>query len=161
MELTVEGIAERIEQAGNGVRTSDHQALSAAREGFAYATQKVNGVVATALTARLQRKWMGIAAGTGTMVGMIIFAILPGAIARSMPESWLWPEQRAAQAMHRNGWDAGNRLLQVSDPGRWFAQQQAIALMKANEAAIKDCGMRSLKGKERVRCAIIVQASSS
>jgi hypothetical protein len=84
MELMVEGIAKRIEQAGKDVRASDHQALAAAREGFAYATQKVNGVVATALTARAQRKWMGIAAGTGTMLGMILIAIFPGAIARSM-----------------------------------------------------------------------------
>jgi hypothetical protein len=55
-----------------------------------------------------------------------------------MPESWLWPEQRAAHAMHRNQWDAGNRLLQVSNPDQWVVQRQAIALMKANEAAIKE-----------------------
>jgi hypothetical protein len=161
MELTVEGIAERIEQAGKDVRASDHQALTAAREGFAYALQAVKGVVATALTASAQRKWMGIAAGAGTMLGMILFAILPGAIARSMPESWLWPEQRAAHAMRRNEWDAGIRLLQVSDPDRWRAEQQAIALMKANEAAIKECWMRSLKGKEPVGCSISVEGRGS
>jgi hypothetical protein len=89
------------------------------------------------------------------------FAIIPGAIARSMPESWLWPEQRAAHAMHRNEWDAGIRLLQVSNPDQWFAQQQAIVLMQANEVAIKECWMRSLKGKESVRCSINVEARGS
>jgi len=158
MELTIDGIAERIEQAGKSVRTSDHHALAAAREGFAHAAQTMNSVVGSALTARAQRKWMGIAAGAGTVLGMILFAIFPGAIARSMPESWLWPEQRAAQAMGRNGWDAGSRLLQVSDPDRWRAERQAIDLMKANEATIADCWTRALKGREPVRCSIIVEA---
>ena len=95
------------------------------------------------------------------MLGMILFAILPGAIARSAPESWLWPEQRAMRAMGRSGWDAGIRLLQVSDPERWHAQQQAIVLMKANEAAIKECWMRSLRGKASVICSIAVGPDSS
>jgi hypothetical protein len=158
MELTVDGIAKRIEQAGSTVRFSDHQALATAREGFAHATQAVKGVVATALTARVQRKWLCIALGAGTVLGMILFATFPGAIARSMPAGWLWPEQRAMQAMDRNGWDAGIRLLQVSDPEQWRAQQQAIVLMKANEALVRECWMRALKGKEPVRCSIIVQA---
>lgn len=160
MQVSLSDVTAGIKRAGATIRAEEQQALIDARREFVHAAQDVQQVVASAREAEVQRKWLMGATAGGMILGMFLFAVLPGAIARSMPESWLWPEQRAIKAMGLDGWQAGNRLLQVSDPDRWEAQRQAIMLMKANEQAIAECWGRSLKRKGAVRCSIEVDAEA-
>lgn len=156
MRMSLSDLAADIKRASASIRADEQQALNDARRELVHAAQVVKQVAASAREADVQRKWLIGAAACGAIVGLILFAILPGAIARSMPASWLWPEQRAIKAMGLDGWQAGDRLLQVSDPDQWKAQRQAIALMKANQETIGHCWRKSLERKGVVRCPIAV-----
>lgn len=161
MQVSLKEVAAGIERAGEAVREKDQQALMQGRAAFIQAAQDIKQVVASARSAVAQNKWLAGAAGGGLLLGMILFAILPGAIARSVPATWLWPEQRAMKAMGLDGWQAGDRLMRVSNPDQWDARRQAIVLMKANEEAILTCWKRSLKAKGAVQCSIDVDASNN
>jgi len=53
------------------------------------------------------------------VAGMVAFAILPGAIARSLLISWAVPERIAARMLGRDMWGAGQQLMARADPKRW------------------------------------------
>ncbi|GGB74654.1 DUF6118 family protein [Blastomonas aquatica] len=92
-------------------------------------------------------------------MGTIGGAIMLPAIDWIVPEDWLWPEKRAMSALRRNGWEAGERLLLVTDPERWNAVQAAAKLSEANSDAIRKCSMRAADRKLRsVGCTVEVQA---
>lgn len=158
MQVSLNEVTAGIERAGESVRAKDQQALMQGQAAFIQAAQDMKKVVASARSAVAQKQWLAGAAGGGLLLGMILFAILPGVIARSMPATWLWPEQRAMQAMGLDGWQAGDRLMRVSNPDQWKARGQAIALMNANEVAILKCWKRSLQAKGAVQCSIDVHA---
>ena len=66
--------------------------------------------------------------GTVSLVfGAILGGVVPGAVANSVPERWVWPEKMAAGVLHRDLWSAGERLLAVADPDRWRQVQAAAA----------------------------------
>jgi hypothetical protein len=161
MRVSLKEVAAGIERASEAVRGKDQQALMQGQAAFIQAAQDMKQVVASARSAVVQKKWLAGAAGGGLLLGMILFAILPGAIARSMPATWLWPEKRATKAMGLDGWQAGDRLMRVSNPDQWDARRQAIALMKTNEEAILKCWKRSLKEKGAVQCSIDVHAPNN
>jgi hypothetical protein len=156
MALTPEMIASQISEAGAKARDADHQALNAAQQNLRQAISSIGSGVASAMTARDQERWIVGAAGIAIVVGFILGAVIPTAIDRAMPESWHWPEQRAADALQLDGWHAGLRMLQVSDPGQWRALQDAAILARDNADALADCRKRAAKAKKAVSCSIKV-----
>lgn len=62
-----------------------------------------------------------------------------------MPESWHWPEKRAANILQRDGWQAGLRVL-----------QEAAILTRNNANALEDCRKWVAKAKMAVSCSIKV-----
>jgi hypothetical protein len=156
MALTPELIASQISEAGATARDADHQALNAAQQNLRRAISSIGSVVASAMTARDQERWIAGAAGIAIVVGFILGAVIPTAIDRTMPESWHWPEQRAADVLQLDGWHAGLRMLQVSDPQQWRALQDAAILARDNADALADCRKQAAKAKKAVSCSIKV-----
>lgn len=54
-----------------------------------------------------------------SVAGMALFAILPGAVARSLPVSWAVPERIAARMLGTDMWHAGQDMMVKADPDRW------------------------------------------
>jgi predicted peptidase len=156
--LTPEALAPQISKAGERVRAADHQAWSNANRELGAAIQSLNGVVASALKADTQRLWIIGATTAALVVGFAFGTVVPTRIAQSVPESWHWPEQRAADVLLRGEWDAGMRLLQVADPARLRALNEAALLVKDNAEELADCRSRAVKSQETVRCRIEVAA---
>lgn len=157
MALTPELIASQISEAGAKARDADHQALNAAQQNLHRAISTIGSVVASAMTARDQERWIAGAAGIAIVVGFILGAVIPTAIDRAMPESWHWPEQRAADVLQLDGWHAGLRMLQVSDPQQWRALQDAAILARDNADALADCRKRAAKTGKGVVCSVNVE----
>ncbi len=157
VKLTPSEIAEQIEAAGARVRARDHQAWAEAHRAQLQATRALDAVVASALTARMQRRWIWGAAAAAFVLGIILCAIVPGAVDRSVPPSWMWPEQRAASVLGMDGWSAGVRLMQVSDPRQWRALREAAQLSAANAAVLKACRDHVARTKKASACAIRVE----
>ena len=156
LALTPDMIASQIEHAGMSVRSSDHAALESARREFDAASASLKGIVASARVAEIQHWWLMGAAAAGTLFGVIMCATLPGAIARSVPEQWYWPEMMAAGIMRREPWDAGTRLLAISDPERLQQVAAGARLQMNNSDKIAICTARAARTKTLVSCKISV-----
>ncbi len=126
---------------GEGARGRSSGLASANRE-LGAAIQSLKGVVTSAMKAETQKHWIIGAAIAALIVGFAFGAVVPTRIAQSVPESWHWPEQRAADMLLRGEWNAGMRLLQVADPARLRALDDAARLVKGNAQALADCRSR-------------------
>ena len=160
MALTPEVIASQIKAAGERVRADDHTAWRDACQEQRQAADDLKAIVISVRDARVWRWWIGAAAAGAFALGIILCAIVPGAVDRSMPASWHWPERRAAHIMRMDGWSAGERLMQVADPAEWRARGDAARLVTDNTAALSDCRRRAIKAKEPVRCTVRVTKST-
>lgn len=156
--LTPETLAPQIAKAGERLRAADHQAWGNANRELGTAIQSLKGVVASAMMAETQRLWIIGAATAAFVMGFAFGTVVPTRIAQSVPESWNWPEQQAADVLMRGEWDAGMRLLQVADPARLRALDDAARLAKDNAEVLEDCRSRAAKSKDSVKCWIEVDA---
>lgn len=84
-----------------------------------------------------------LASGTRTGRG----AILPGAVARSLPVSWAVSERIAARMLGVDMWQAGQQMMAKADPGRFrrhwrstsINHKRAIGAAIAKSKAFSDC----------------------
>lgn len=158
--LTPKTLAPQIAEAGERVRAADHQAWASASRELGAAIQSLKGVVASAMKAQTQKYWIIGAATAAMVIGFAFGTVVPTRIAQSVPENWHWPEQRAADVLLRGEWDAGMRLLQVADPARLRALEEAARLLAGNSDALADCRSRAAVSRRSVQCRIAVAALS-
>lgn len=156
--LTPESIATQIDTASARMRTADHQAWNEANRELRTAIQSLKGLVASATKAETQKLWIVCTAIAALVVGFAFGMVVPTKIAQSVPESWHWPEKRAAELLQRGEWDAGMRLLQVTDPARLRGLNEAAVLEKNNAKALMSCRSRAVEYQRSVKCKIEVAA---
>jgi hypothetical protein len=132
--VTPERIAAEIEAAGRNGRQADHTARRQAQNELQIAANSIGRVVGSALEEERQLKWLMVAAGVALISGVVIGSVFPPIIEQMMPVSWHLPERRAVQVLQRDGWAAGERLLEVSDPERWVKVQAAIQSLEDKSA---------------------------
>jgi hypothetical protein len=160
LALTPEMIGRQIEAAGQGARRDSNQALAAAQGSLQNSIAALSKVTGSVRAAKRQNQMLAGAAGLAFVLGWVGGWFIPPAIDWIVPEAWQWPEKRAESALHREGWQAGERLLLSSDPERWKAIQVGAALSEANSGAIRTCARRAAKRKlKSVGCSIEVSAT--
>lgn len=111
MALTRDGIAKRMIEASVLVRAEDARLLHETRDVLSRSIGKIDGIVEHGQAA--DRQWrdrLWYAAG-GVLAGMLLWSVLPGAVARSLPASWHVPEWMAARTMGLPPHEAGRVLL--------------------------------------------------
>src|SRR3546814_6133608 len=91
---------------------------------FPYTTlirsREIGNRLASARRGDKQNRWLYIFGGGGLVLGLLLYAVLAGPIARIMPTSWRWPERMATRILdERSLWDAGQRLMQTAAPESW------------------------------------------
>ena len=159
MTLTPEDIARQIENAGRSARQEDRQALEYGHHQLQNAIGKLDGVVASAHTAEKQWRQVEIASAISAFCGFLLACILPGAIVRTAPASWQWPEQMAAGILHQDQWSAGARLMQGAAPDRWREMTEADRLVGHNRQALAACHQNIGHSKKPLTCKIEFPAS--
>lgn len=161
MQITPESIGNRIAAAAESARRTDHDRITQARDELHHAAQAMRSVTAHARTAAEQRKQLYQVAGGALLAGILLWSILPGAIARAMPESWHWPERMAARVVGASSrWDAGARLMQSDSPEAWNALAQAADIQRDNRDAIDACRKAAATSQQPVRCTVKIRPSS-
>ncbi|MGN7998893.1 DUF6118 family protein [Sphingomonas sp. 22176] len=135
-------------------RADDHRAWTAASHALAGAVQELKGMVASAHSAETQQLWITGAAALALLVGFAFGTVVPPVIAQLAPESWHWPEERAATILRRAPWDAGVRLMQVADPQQARALADAARLAKDNAEVLTGCRKRAEQLNAPVRCSV-------
>ena len=161
LQMTVEGIAASVKEAGRTARIADHDALAKAQRQIDASTRTLDGMIAGKIDLRKQCHWLACAAGVCLLVGAIVGdAVLP-MIDRAAPTSWQWPEGRALNDLGMSANEAGQHLLQLSDPAGWRALVEDHRLVEDNQAAIDACRARQSKHGSPVDCSIVLSGPSA
>lgn len=153
LKHTPQTMAERIAQASETARRSDHERLLQAQIELGTAGEDLRALAGTIRTAAAQRQRTIKAAATGVLVGALLWVSLAGPIARSLPESWQLPERMARRTLGAPTLvDAGARLLQSADPARWEEVIDAARLSADNRDMINRCKGLVKKEHRVVNC---------
>lgn len=161
LSLTPESLTDKIEIAAATVRRADHEALDHARRDLREVIGTISKVTASARAASDQNRWLAGAAAAAMVLGCILGAFVPTAIDRAVPISWHWPEQRASRILGADPWTAGERLMQVVDPGRSRRVHAALQLTSLNADTLARCTARASKAREARPCTILVAPDRS
>src|SRR3546814_19577733 len=107
-------------RAAGGGRGEDGRLVAEARAGLDQAAREIGNRLASARRGDKQNRWLYICGGGGLVLGLLLYAVLAGPIARIMPTSWRWPERMATRILdERSLWDAGQRLMQTAARESW------------------------------------------
>ncbi|MET3713738.1 hypothetical protein ABIC65_004473 [Sphingomonas trueperi] len=156
MTLTPQDVARQVEAAGTQARADDHRAWIGASQTLASTVQELKVMVASAHSAETQRLWIAGAAAVALVIGFTFGTVVPTLVAQFAPESWHWPEERAAALLRRTPWDAGVRLMQVADPQKAGALTEAARLSKDNADVLEGCRKRAEQLSGTVKSSIAI-----
>lgn len=109
--LSPTAMTAEIVKASIEARAEDRTLLTNTRDALARSIGRVDAIVERGQAADRQRKRVLWAAGGGAFAGMLLMSVLPGAVARSLPDSWHVPEWMAARTMGMDRREAGARLI--------------------------------------------------
>ncbi|MEG3125145.1 hypothetical protein [Sphingomonas sp. GB1N7] len=104
-----------IVEAGAEVRAADHAMLMETRDVLLHSIGRVDGIVERGQAA--DRQWRRViqAGCGGALAATVLMAILPGAVARSLPASWQVPEWMATRVLRMERHVAGGRLIGIEE----------------------------------------------
>lgn len=118
MQLTPERISRDIAGAASTSREQDRQMLQNAASGMDAAAGRIDAALARARSAAEQDRELLRNRVAFAIAGMVLWAILPGVVARSLPASWAVPERMAARTVGKDMWHAGQQMMAMADPQR-------------------------------------------
>jgi hypothetical protein len=158
MQFTPEDLAARIDATAAKARQKDHEELQQSHRRFDQAAHDLRNMVRSARTADEQHRRLHWTAGGGLAAGIVLWSFLPGAIARTVPASWHWPEAMATRTLGEPTiWEAGARLMRVGSPPAWEALSEAADTLRDNREAIDRCRREAAGSDRSVRCTIQIQ----
>ena len=157
LALTPEQLAGRITAAASTARQEDRQTIATARTGLEDVTRQLHGYVVSARRGDEQNRWLMWSAIGGVVLGMILWAVLAGIVARAVPASWQWPEKMAARSLDLPMWEGGQRLMRASGPEAFANIAAGDRIVTANRQALEACRRRADKAREAVRCTIKIE----
>ena len=155
MKLTPETIADQIAHASEGSRRYDSDQLMKAQNFHRQATAEMHALVGRARTIEEHNRKLQHMASAGLLAGILLWAILPGAIARAMPESWQWPEWMARKAVGEPTiLEAGMRMIESQNPEAWEELMVTHSILNANRENLSRCTEKARKEERSVSCSI-------
>jgi len=107
VSLSPDAMVTEIVKASAAARVADARLIQDARDVLMQSIGRVDGIVQRGQAADRQIRHLRWAGGGGLLVGMLIWSVLPGAVARSLPASWHVPEWMAARTIGADRHPAG------------------------------------------------------
>ena len=153
-----EAVARQVANRIAGAVAEDRQAVKTAAGELRDATRALQGITASARRAEDQKRWVMLAAIGGIVVGMIVWAVCAGIVARSVPAGWQWPERMAARTLDMPMWEGGQRMMRTAAPEAFANIAAADRIVTANRETIEGCSKAAARKHETVRCTIRVGA---
>jgi hypothetical protein len=133
LKLTPEAMAREIRAAATASRERDREMLQSAAANMNGVAGNLSAALAGARSAAEQSRELLHNRVAFAIAGMVTFAILPGAVARSLPVSWAVPERIAARMLGADMWRAGQQMMAKADPERW----EQIATRERRQLPVK------------------------
>lgn len=157
IELTPEDIAVQIKRASLDMLHDASDLFRQGRKVLDTATSRLAAVVGRVRTEAEQKRQNWRFAGMGLAAGILLWSILPGTIARAMPESWHWPESMARKAVGEPTIvEAGIRMIRSENPEAWEELAAAQQMLSANRQALARCKERADTKETSVSCSIAI-----
>lgn len=161
LQLTPDRLAEQIRVAGGRVRADDHAKWQSAQNQLEEIVRSLGRKLGSARTRDEQNRWVALGAGIAAVLAFVAGCTIPSVVDRSVPQSWQWPERRAANLLSRDMWGAGVRLMQTADPERWNELVLASRILDQNEKAIEACRKRADRRNKSVDCSIEIEPTKA
>ncbi|HQV03938.1 MULTISPECIES: DUF6118 family protein [unclassified Novosphingobium] len=159
LALTPSGISDQITRAAESMRRLDHDRLSSAQQELRHSTQALLDVVALARTRGEQQRVLYKVGGACLVSGLLLWAILPGIVARTVPDSWRWPESMATRMLRQPSIvEAGILLIRSENPAQWDAIADAARFERDNREAINRCKQTARKTNASVSCVVRINS---
>lgn len=161
IELTPGDIAAQIKRASLDMLRDASDLFRHGRKDLDLATGRLAAIVGRVRTEDEQKRQTWRFAVLGLAAGILLWSILPGTIARAMPESWHWPEWMAERALGDSSrWNAGSRMMQSADPLAWHVLVAAADMQRDNRDKIEDCRKRANSIGKNVSCTLQIRAQN-
>ena len=161
IELTPEDIAVQIKRSSLDMLRDSSDLFRHGRKDLDLATGRLAAIVGRVRTEDEQKRQTWRFASRGLAAGILLWSILPGTIARAMPESWQWPEWMAERALGDSSrWNAGSRMMQSADPRAWHVLVAAADMQRDNRDKIEDCRKRANSSGKNVSCTLQIRAQT-
>ena len=155
IEMTPEDIAVQIKRASLDMLRDSSDLFRQGRKDLDNATGQLNAIVGRVRAEDEQKRQSWRFAGMGLAAGILLWSILPGAIARAMPESWHWPERMARKAVGEPTiLEAGIRLIRSQNPEAWEELMVTHRTLNANREKLDRCTEKARKEERSVSCSI-------
>jgi hypothetical protein len=116
MRLTPENLTFEIVKASEKARAADAETLRSAGMTSAELIHQLRLGIGQVRVSAEQKSMIRWAVAAGIIVGILLWAILPGAFMRALPARWHAPEWMATRAMRADDMQAARRLFQVAHP---------------------------------------------
>ena len=100
-----------IVKASVDARAEDRALLQETRDAMSRSIGRIDGIVERGQAADRQMRRLLWASTVGAIAGILFTAIMPGAIARSLPAGWHVPEWMAARTIGLEQEEAGERMI--------------------------------------------------
>lgn len=161
INLTPEDIAVQIKRASLDMLRDASDLFRHGRKDLDLATGRLAAIVGSVRTEAEQKHQTWRFAGMGLAAGMLLWSILPGTVARAVPESWHWPEWMAQRALGESSrWNAGSRMMQSADPLAWHVLVAAADMQRDNRDKLEDCRKRANSSGKNVSCTLQIRAQN-
>lgn len=161
IKLTPEAMTDQIKSASANMQRENHELFTQASQGLYSATGQLSALVGQVRTEAEQKRQTWHYAGAGLLAGILLWSILPGTVARAMPDNWHWPERMAGRLLGESSrWNAGSRMMQSADPQAWHVLVSAADMQRDNRDKIEDCKERASSSKQSVLCTIKFSAGN-
>lgn len=118
MRLTPQNLTQGIIKASEQARAADAELLRSAGATSTALAQQLRLAIQQVRVAKEQAIATWWAVGAGISIGILLWAMLPGAIMRSLPANWHAPEWMATRAMRVDQREAVRRLISVAWPAQ-------------------------------------------
>ncbi|MCL4671357.1 MAG: hypothetical protein KJZ64_00120 [Sphingomonadaceae bacterium] len=162
IELTAEDIAVQIKRASLDMLRDSSDLFRHGRKDLDNATAQLSAMIRQVRTGNEQKRQTWRFAAMGLAAGILLWSILPGTIARAVPESWHWPERMARKAVGEPSIvDAGIRLIRSQNPEAWEQLAATQRVLSENRDEIESCELSAQQAKTTVDCNIRIRSSSS
>ena len=161
IELTPEDIAVQIKRTSLDMLRDSSDLFRQGRKDLENASGRLAASVGRVRAEAEQKRQTWRFAGMGLAAGIMLWSILPGTIARAVPESWHWPEWMAGRALGDSSqWNAGSRMMQSADPLAWHVLAAAADMQRDNRDKIEDCRKRANSSGKSISCMLQIRAQN-
>ena len=158
IELTPEDIAVQIKRSSLDMLRDSSDLFRHGRKDLDLATGRLAAIVGRVRAEDEQKRQTWRFAGVGLAAGILLWSILPGTIARAMPESWHWPERMARKAVGEPTIvEAGIQLIRSQNPEAWEELAEAQSVLSENQEVIERCKERARVAERSTSCSIQIK----